>query len=327
MRKNELVAQTATVRTTLEKMAPQFALALPKHLTPDRLLRVAMTTIQNTPKLLECDRTSLYASIMCCAQLGLEPDGVLGQAYLVPFKGKVQFIPGYRGLIALARNSGNVTSIQAHEVCERDEFTYAFGLDEKLEHVPARGDRGDITHFYAYAKFKDGGHAWDVMTREDVDAIRAASPGKNHTPWSKHYVQMGRKTAIRRLANYLPLNVQKAAAMEGAYEGGKHSQMNDEGGVTIDGDILNNPPQEDGVGAASQLDGAFGDEPKTEKPKAADIDWREIPANAEVLVTMMDGTSFAGTFKGENKGEIQVDTDNGASIIETAKVANVQPAE
>ncbi len=162
----------ATVRSDLEKMKSQFALALPKHVTPDRLLRVALTCIQNTPKLLECDKTSLYAAIMTCAQLGLEPDGVLGHAYLIPYGNKVQFIPGYKGLLALARNSGEVISISAHEVREHDEFEYEYGLNEVLSHKPAHDERGEIVCFYAYAKFKDGGHHFDVMSLQEVEEIR-----------------------------------------------------------------------------------------------------------------------------------------------------------
>lgn len=234
-----------TVRAALEKMKPQLAMALPRHLTPDRLVRVAMTAVQNTPKLLECDRTSLYAAVVTCAQLGLEPDGVLGQAYLIPYGDKVQFIPGYKGLISLARNSGEVVSIGAHEVCERDEFRFAFGLHEDLHHVPARGDRGEITHFYAIARFRDGGHHWDVMTREEVDTIRDASQGyrmakrypKNgvvNSPWVQHYVEMGKKTAIRRIAKYLPLSVQKAAAIADAYDAGRHARLDVHGDIMIE---------------------------------------------------------------------------------------------
>jgi recombination protein RecT len=229
------------VRATLEKLKPQMALALPRHLTPDRLARVAMTAIQNTPKLLDCDRTSLFAAIMTCAQLGLEPDGVLGQAYLVPFAGKVQFIPGYKGLITLARNSGEVVSIAAHEVCEKDHFVYNFGLAEKLEHVPESGERGAITHFYAYAKFKDGGHYFDVMTKAEVDAIRDQSSGyksalkyKSDSPWIQNYVEMGKKTAIRRISKYLPMNVQKAAAIADMYDSGRHAELGDAGELVIE---------------------------------------------------------------------------------------------
>ena len=80
--------ESDNVRGLLEKMKGQFEMALPKHVTPDRLIRVALTAVQNTPKLLECDRRSLLSAVMTCAQLGLEPDGVLGQAYLVPFRAR-----------------------------------------------------------------------------------------------------------------------------------------------------------------------------------------------------------------------------------------------
>jgi len=230
-----------SVRSALERMKPQMAMALPKHITPDRLVRVAMTAIQNTPKLLECDRTSLFAAIMSCCQLGLEPDGLLGQAYLIPFAGRVQFIAGYKGLIALARNSGDVLSISAHEVCAKDQFDYEFGLAERCVHKPASGERGEITHFYAIARFKDGGHHWDVLTKADVDVIRSRSPGKNSDAWKNHYVEMGKKTAIRRIAKYLPISVQRIAAIDDAVEAGHYSSVDSHGDVVIDAAI---PAQE-----------------------------------------------------------------------------------
>lgn len=276
--------QADTVRGALEKLKPQLAMALPKHLTPERLLRVTMTAVQNTPKLLDCDRTSLFAAVMTCAQLGLEPDGVLGQAYLVPFRGKVQFIPGYKGFLTLARNSGEISSIQAHEVCENDEFDYAYGLDERLHHRPAEGERGEVTHFYAYAKFKDGGHVFEVMTLTQVEAVRDNSEGykafKNgvikSNPWDSHFVQMGRKTAIRRLANYLPLSVQRAAALDAAYDDGKHGTTDEYGDLVIEGESQEvTEDKSKANGAASKLDALSGDdgqeeqqpEQKEEKPR------------------------------------------------------------
>lgn len=238
-----------SVRNDLEKMKSQFAMALPKHVTPDRLLRVALTCIQNTPKLLECDKTSLYAAIMTCAQLGLEPDGVLGHAYLIPYGNKVQFIPGYKGLLALARNSGEVVSISAHEVREHDEFEYEYGLNEVLSHKPAHDERGEIVCFYAYAKFKDGGHHFDVMSLQEVEEIRDNSQGyiaakkwKKESPWDTHFVEMGRKTLIRRIAKYLPLNVQRAAAMEDYADMGKNTHLTEDG-ITIDGDYEEQKPE------------------------------------------------------------------------------------
>lgn len=278
-----------TVRATLEKLKPQMAMALPKHLTPDRLLRVTMTAVQNSPKLLDCDRTSLFAAVMSCAQLGLEPDGVLGQAYLVPFGKKVQFIPGYKGLLTLARNSGEISSIQAHEVCEHDEFDYAYGLEERLHHRPAEGDRGEVTHFYAYAKFKDGGYIFEVMPRAEVDRIRDNSEGYKYAltakaeaeankkdawkmktydanPWVAHYIPMGRKTAIRRIAKYLPLSVQRAAAFEDAYEAGKHASTDEFGDVVIDGESEVVEGEETGAASATnKLDALAGDDDSQEE--------------------------------------------------------------
>lgn len=233
-----------TVRAQLEKMAPQMRKALPAHLPPDRMLRITMTAIQNTPKILECDRRSLFSAIMTAAQLGLEPDGVLGQGYLVPFKRRVIFIPGYRGLLSLARNSGEISTIAAHEVCVRDDFDFAYGLNERLDHRPAEGDRGEIKYVYAYARMKDGGYVFEVLTKAEVDKIRDGSEGYKafkaghikSTPWHDHYVQMARKTAIRRLAQYLPLSVQKAVAIEDAYDRGAHAEADEYGDITIEGE-------------------------------------------------------------------------------------------
>ena len=116
-----------------------------------------------------------------------------------------QLVPGYRRFIALALSSGQITSINARAVHRYDRFDYAYGLNERLEHVPAEGDRGDITHFYAYAKFKDGGHCFEVLSRAEVDAVRDPMMG---------YAEMGKETVLRRIADYLPLAVRKAALEE-----------------------------------------------------------------------------------------------------------------
>lgn len=234
----------ATVGAALEKMKPQLQAVLPKHITPERLARVALVAIQNTPKLLECDRQSLYLAILRSAQLGLEPDGILGQAYLIPYGKQVQFIPGYKGLIDLARRSGEVTNIIAKEVCENDEFEVDYALEIPFKHKPLlKGDRGEVTHFWALAKFKDGGFHWDYMTREEVEAIRDRSSGwqsakkynkTKDSPWEAHFVEMGKKTAIRRIAKYLPMSVQRAASFEALQDEGHKVNFAD-GDLIIEG--------------------------------------------------------------------------------------------
>ena len=121
--------KVASVRDLLDKSKTQIALALPRHMSADRLLRVAMTSVQRNPKLLDCTHLSLIAAIIQSAQLGLEPDDLLGHAYLVPFKTTVVLIPGYKGLISLSRRSGEIKAVYARTVYEKDHFKISFGID------------------------------------------------------------------------------------------------------------------------------------------------------------------------------------------------------
>lgn len=201
------------------KIKAQMALALPKHMTSDRLARIALTEIRKVPTLAKCDQTSFLGAIMQCAQLGLEPGGALGHAYLLPFENRkkgiteVQFIVGYRGMIDLARRSGQIVSLTARTVHENDEFSYQYGLNEDLKHVPATGDRGALIYVYAVAKLKDGGVQFEVMSRSDIDKVRAQSKAGNYGPWQTHYDEMAKKTVIRRLFKYLPVSIELATAV------------------------------------------------------------------------------------------------------------------
>lgn len=198
-----------------DKVKKEIALALPRHITADRLSRVALTTIKNTPTLLECSVASLMSAVMQSAQLGLEP-GVLGHVYFVPFFNKnkgckeVQFILGYKGLIELARRSKEIISISASEIYSNDTFEYKKGFEETLNHIPNFLDRGELIGFYAYAITKDGGRIAEVMTKADVEKIRNRSQAarSGFSPWSTDYEMMGRKTVIKRLCKYLPLSIE-----------------------------------------------------------------------------------------------------------------------
>jgi recombination protein RecT len=207
------------LRSTLDNLRPWFANALPKHIPSERFVRVVVGAVQRTPKLLECDPSSLFAALLQCAALGLEPDGLLGQAYLIPFGKLVQFIPGYRGLIKLVRQSGEMAGVYARVVRARDQFSYAYGLDEQLEHVPHRGpDPGPLVAVYAVARFKGNEDLpqFDVMEAWEVDRIRAMSQGFQRaerngkdSPWHQHYDAMAMKTVLRRLCKMLPQSVDK----------------------------------------------------------------------------------------------------------------------
>lgn len=247
----------------LNQKKGELAKMIPKTLSIDRLLKVAQIAATTTPALAKCDVPSLIGAIGQCAQMGLEPNTVLGHAYLVPFNTKrkdangnerwvnsVQVIIGYKGLIDLARRSGQIVSIAAHEVCEADKFELVYGLDEKLNHTPAMGERGEVIGFYAVAKLKDGGHCFEFMSRHQIEEIRNASQGwqqavkykkQDAHPWSEHFIEMGRKTVIRRLAKYLPLSIefQTAAALDSLAAGGKDQQLD-----TFDGEFMQVPDEE-----------------------------------------------------------------------------------
>lgn len=245
----------------LKSKQGEIAKMLPKHLNAERLLKVAQIAATTTPALAKCDVASLVGAIGQCAQMGLEPNTVLGHAYLVPFNTKrkdangterwvnsVQVIIGYKGLIDLARRSGQIISIAAHEVCENDEFELVYGLEEKLAHRPAMGERGAIIGFYAVAKLKDGGHAFEFMSLHQVQEIMSATQSKGkYGPWKDHFSEMGRKTVIRRLAKFLPLSIefQTAVALDELATVGKDQHM--DSAIEADFMVMDEPETEETV--------------------------------------------------------------------------------
>ena len=172
-----------------------------------------LTELRKTPALLKCDPKSLFGAVVQASQLGLEPGNALGHAYLIPFKKEVTLIIGYRGMIDLARRSGQVHSIVARAVHANDDFSYSFGIDDHLEHKPADRNRGDLTHVYAIAKLQGGGVQFEVMTREEVLAIKKQSKAGNNGPWVSHFDEMAKKTVIRRLFKMLPVSIEMKQAV------------------------------------------------------------------------------------------------------------------
>lgn len=203
--------------------------ALPKHIKIEKFTRVVLGSMQQTPKLADCNPESVLVSLLRAAAMGLEPDGgPLGQGYLVPFwSGKnsrleCQFIPGYRGLIKMARNSGDVADVWAEVVYERDTFDYELGLDQTLKHKrnDEVDDPGELRYAYAVARFRDGEKKFVVMNRREVLAIRAQTSSKNKKgevvgPWCDHEPEMWKKTAARRLCKMLPLSVEDQRLVAG----------------------------------------------------------------------------------------------------------------
>lgn len=247
----------------------QLSTVAAKHMNPERMMRLMANALRTTPKLGECQPLSLLGAMMQCASLGLEPNTVLGHAYLIPFDESkwnpqtrqrekmgtnVQLIIGYKGLIDLARRSGHITSISANVHYSDDElWEYEEGTEATLRHRP--GDlRGEKLHAYAIAKFKDGGHAYVVLPWSKIMEIRDNSQGWKSalatatkykkpnqplnikSPWATHEDEMAKKTAIRALAKYLPLSTEFRDAVE--VDGGNAAfadfAMNPGEGLSVD---------------------------------------------------------------------------------------------
>jgi recombination protein RecT len=190
------------VRSVIESpaMRSEIQKALPPHVTVDRFVRITLTAIQGSPDLLNQDRQSLYGACMKCAQAGLIPDG--REAALVPFKGKVQFMPMVEGLMKQVRNSGEIANISVQIVKENDEFDYELGDNERIVHKPALKGRGEIIGAYSIVTLKNGEKSREWMDIEELLAIR--DRGAKNGPWVTDPGEMCRKTVFRRHYKRLP---------------------------------------------------------------------------------------------------------------------------
>ena len=199
-----------SIQDYIEVMKPAIQAALPSVMTPERFTRITLSALSANSKLKECSPQSFLGAMMTAAQLGLEPNTPLGQAYLIPFRNhnqlECQFQLGYKGLIDLAYRSGEVSIIQAHTVRENDEFTYELGLDPKLKHIPAKKDRGDPIAYYAMFKTKDGGYGFQVMSIDEINEhARKFSKSFGNGPWQTNFDEMAKKTVLKKVLKYAPL--------------------------------------------------------------------------------------------------------------------------
>lgn len=216
---------------------------LPSYLTTDKMLSLALSEVRKTPKLLECDKISFSNAIVECAQLGLWPGTLLGQAYLVPYKDKCTLMPGYRGYIVLASRSGY--SVTAHCVYENDiKYECILGSVERIIHIPADENRGKIKCVYAVAKSeiidKKTGEVKiiqkiDHMTMDDLNKARRCSQCPDKF-WDKWPEEMYRKTVVRRLSKYLDLSPEFMRLCD--------IDNSIDSGLTIDGEFLTENEQE-----------------------------------------------------------------------------------
>lgn len=203
-----------TVSDLLERSRRQIMEALPKHLTAERVMRLALSELRNNENLMRCTPESLVSCIVRASQLGLEISSQLGRAYLVPYGDEATLIIGYRGLMDLARRSGEVVNIGAHPIRANDTFELWRDMDgEHFRHVPNLTDPGELVAVYSFAKLKDGTVSIEAMTRQQVDAIRKRSRASGSGPWVTDYDEMTRKTVLRRHCKYLPASVEVDEAL------------------------------------------------------------------------------------------------------------------
>lgn len=201
-----------TITDLIKIMEPEIKKALPSVLTPERFTRMVLSALSTNPKLGACTPKSFLGAMMTAAQLGVEPNTPLGQAYLIPYRNhgtdEVQFQLGYKGMLDLAYRSGDVSTVQAHTVCENDRFEYALGLDPKLEHVPARSNRGNPIYYYAVIRMKDGGFCFAVMSKEEVEAHAkkySQAYSSSYSPWKTNFDEMAKKTVLKKALKYAPM--------------------------------------------------------------------------------------------------------------------------
>lgn len=216
----EAQQKDTSLKGLIKAMEPEIKKALPSVITPERFTRMVFTALSSTPKLQQCTPQSFLGAMMQAAQLGLEPNTPIGQAYLIPYKNKgiqeCQFQLGYKGLIDLAYRSGEIKDIQAHEVYENDAFEYEFGLEPKLKHIPATHDRGEIIMYYAVFHMVNGGYGFEVMPKEDIinhAKKTSQSYDSSYSPWAKYFDEMAKKTVIKKCLKYAPIKTDFVRAL------------------------------------------------------------------------------------------------------------------
>lgn len=223
--KKVVLKKSMSIEELIKAMAPEIKKALPDVITPERFTRMALSALNTTPKLRECTQISFLSALMSSAQLGLEPNTPLGQAYLIPYNNKgsleCQFQVGYRGLLDLNYRNPLMQNITAHTVYENDMFEYELGLNPRLIHKPALNDRGEIKLFYAYYKLSNGGFGFEVMSKEDIDKhAKMYSKGFDsaYSPWKTNYIAMAKKTVLKQVLKYAPVKAEyiKALASDGS---------------------------------------------------------------------------------------------------------------
>lgn len=294
------------VKTLIESAAPKIRTVLARHMDSERFVRMAIFNITRSPQLARCTPLSLLECVMEAATLGLNIGGVAGECYAVPYGDKATFILGYKGMVSLARRSGEIATIQAEVVRHGDEFDFEYGMEDKFRHKPKADPDSEVTHVWARAKFKDGAYQFCVMSKSEIDAIRKRSRAGQAGPWVTDYAEMAKKTAVRRLAKMLPLTPEAQEAFEKDVGAEFGDAVKEVVSVTVSEDAPKAPRSKR---IASKL---AEPEPTPERPQTLDD---EMPP-----ITEDDGTPA----EQEPSGEI---TPHEQIVIEMAEAQDVPHAD
>lgn len=328
--------EQGTLRQIFEnpKVVNKLSQAVPRHLNPQRMLRVLALAVQNTPKLAQAEPMTLLGAMMVCSSLGLEPNTPLGHAYLIPFdrrrrrgnewvteRTEINLIIGYKGFIDLARRSGSLVAIHADVVYGAseigragDQFTFEYGSDMHLKHVPMGDREGPRLWAYAHAKLKDG-EAFEVLPYNRVLAIRDGSEAYKYalsvkdssprtydtTPWIAYEHEMAAKTMIRRLSKMLPLSIEfaNAAALDAMSETGTAdlAALASDGFDLSKDEVFEQPPQiEQSATAAGTDQTQAGDQQPRSEHEAPD---RSPEVRSDQPAASSPGSARAGRVKFE----------------------------
>lgn len=226
-----------SIQDLIEKSARELGRALPAHMRPERIVRIALTTLKTNPKLYQCDPYSFLGALFQCAQLGLEPN-IEGQAYIIPYNTSVktdagwqkklvaQFQIGYKGYVDLFWRHSSAVSLQMETIHKHDHFSCDLGANELSHKLPPFGEeRGDVVGYYAMANLKGGGRTFKVMSKEEAEKFakrftKCWDKQKNEfmegTPWRDHFDAMAMKTVLKQLMKLLPksIEIQRALSMD-----------------------------------------------------------------------------------------------------------------
>lgn len=202
------------VQAVLGNYSDQMAAVLPKHLSAERMIAMAATEITRNPAIARCSKASLVGAVLQASILGFQPVAALGYCYFVPYGNDVQFQIGYKGMLALARNCDGVKTVYAEVVRQGDKFEYTLGLHRDLIHEPKGDLNAEVTHAYAVAEFDNGGNVFVVLSRAEIERLRKRSPMQSGEPkgaWKTDYDAMAKAKALKQLAKYLPLSIDKVS--------------------------------------------------------------------------------------------------------------------